>query len=163
MYKCHFSVGHQANVSILRNKANTCLKRIFKFCKFFGRYSSVNKKYKNWLQVCGSTWQNVLNSSVIRHKFCGQLLLSDVLGIVTWERIFVLTRIACPCFKSEIDFSIGVQYSLTSLARHGCVLYKCHILYFLHGCVDTSDGDDNSCCSNFVAWPKIPAKSNTIF
>jgi|LauGreDrversion4_2_1035121.scaffolds.fasta_scaffold38405_5 hypothetical protein len=77
--------------------------------------------------------------------------------------VFKLTRGAYPSLKSKIDNTVRIEYGCALFARYWLILYERHVLDIFHRCIDSSYRNNNSSSSYFVARPKVPTKSDSVF
>ena len=85
MHKDHLSVGDEANMSICWDEAYALLEGVLELSEFLTWQRGIYQQQEDRLLVRGLLRQDILDCREIRHQFCWQLLLGDVLRVVGRE------------------------------------------------------------------------------
>ena len=100
--------------------------------------------------------QDILDSREVLNQLSGQLLRRDVVGVVGWELVLVLTSGAVPDLVSEVNLTVRVKNSIALGAGDCLILHQRHVLDLFQRRVHAADGHDDACCANLVTWPVVP-------
>lgn len=85
VHKDHLSISDEANMSICWDEAYALLEGVLELSEFLTWQRSIYQQQKDRLLVRGLRWQDVFDCCEIRHQFCWQLLLGDVLRVMGRE------------------------------------------------------------------------------
>jgi len=161
----HFAVCDESDHGILGDEVDALLEGVLELDQLLRSDCRVNDKHENGscvLRLVLGRWQHILESGIVLHELEGQGGLGDVVGIVLGEVVGRQTDGALPRFELEVDRAVGVQHALALFAGHGWVLDGSSTLDFFQGRVQSANGEDDSCCTNFGVGPVVPGEPDAI-